>query len=209
MKRGDPTDRAGFTLLELMIVITIIVFLACLAMPSMSRILKGSQVTIGSEILSTQFAFARQTALTKNRIVEVRFYQYVDPSIPGSPSSFRAVQAFQYDEANQTAMPLAKMQRLPGSLIMDARATYSTLLADVARLKTWTPSSDPQVVLPGVSSYTAYCVRFRPDGTTDLVKTANWFITVREETDTGSPAKNYVTLQIDPVNGSLKTYRPG
>jgi hypothetical protein len=51
-----------------------------------------------------------------------------------------------------------------------------------------------------------------PDGTTDLLPTTTvWFVTIHNinEVVTGSqPPKNFFTLQIDPVSGITKKFRP-
>jgi uncharacterized protein (TIGR02596 family) len=202
--------RSGFTLLELLVVISMIAVIASFTMPGLTTFLKAKQVSMGSQMLLSNLSLARQTALASNRKVEVRFYRYADPNLPGSGRAFRALQLFQYDEANQSTKPLGKLQRLPGTLVMDENATYSTLIADASRNKIWSSAGDPRLALPGIGNhYDACYFCFRPDGSTDLSRLGAWFLTVHGETDTWpAPAKNYATLQVDPINGIAKIHRP-
>src|SRR4051812_23859921 len=73
----------GFSLIELMVVMLIIGIIAAFVVPATSNILKGSQMTQGSQILYDQISLARQYALSKNHPVEVRFIRYADPEVPG------------------------------------------------------------------------------------------------------------------------------
>src|ERR1700722_12460573 len=94
-------SRRAFSLMELIVVIAIIAVIAGFAVPQAGQILKGSTVTQASTILTDQIRLAREFAVTKNCKVEVRFYQYGDPEVPGevptNPSSgqYRAMQLFQ------------------------------------------------------------------------------------------------------------------
>src|SRR5437867_461870 len=93
--------RSAFTLIELLVVIAIIIVIAGFAIPSVGPMLKGSSLSYSGQGVSDQLGLARQRALTKNRTVEIRFYRYGDPDVPGeqvsSPASgkFRAMQAFE------------------------------------------------------------------------------------------------------------------
>jgi len=209
MKTRRSPIRNGYSLLEILAVLTVIGLIAGLAIPAISSLVRGNQVTTSSQLIVSQLNLARQTALAANRMVEVRLYKFHDSNVSSSEDTFRAVQLFQYDETNTVAKPLGKALRLPGLVIMDSSGTYSTLLDESVRKKNWVPATDPQVNLPGANSYTACYLRFRSDGSTDLSRANQWFLTLRTINDTGTPAKNYITIQIDPVNGTVKTYRPG
>ena len=54
-------------------------------------------------------------------------------------------------------------------------------------------------------------MRFLPNGSTDLVPTANWYLTVHSGLSgdpMASPPPNFVTIQVDPVSGIVVFYRP-
>jgi uncharacterized protein (TIGR02596 family) len=216
MKNGDT----AFSLLELLAVLGVIGLLAALAVPAMNSIMRGSQLTQGAQMLSDQIGLARQTAVSLNRIVEVRFYQYSDSQMPGEvaaqPGSgrYRAMQVFQIQDSG-SASPLGKIQRLPNTIVMDATSTLSSLLG---RQKTWDAAKgDPQTSIPyaGVgTSFNCSAFRFLPDGSTDLTPpTDHWFITLHSintpDGVTSSPSGfNFFTIQIDPANGHVEYFRP-
>ena len=68
--------------------------------------------------------------------------------------------------------------------------------------------------LPRVgANYRYVALRFHPDGSTDLLPTAGpWFLTLHDEVQgdgLAQPPANFSTIEMDPVNGSLKFFRPG
>ena len=208
--------RSAFSLVELLVVMAIIGLLATFLAPAVSPILRGSRLTQAGDQVVAVLSLARQTALTTSHSVEVRFYQYGDPEVPGESASspttgkYRAIQAFEYKD-DGTATPVGKMAKLPLSIIIDAGATLSTLLKST-QAKTWT-AADKQPTLPIVgASYNCCAFRFLADGSTNLSTTGTlWFLTLHNLIDGDimpSPPSNYTTIKIDPMNGSLKTYRP-
>lgn len=218
-KPSFPHARAAFTLVEMLVVIVIIAIIARFTVPAVTGLIRGSAVTQASQMLTDQFSLARQQALSRNRAVEVRIYQCADPEVPGeviatqSTWSYRAFQMFEVVESG-AAVPLDKVQRLPGAVIMNATATFSTIIAGTGQTaRTPTAASDPALPRGVGLSYKYVAFRFLPDGSTNLspTATAGWFLTVHNLSDkpTGNvPPPNFFTLQIDPVSGSTKGFRP-
>jgi uncharacterized protein (TIGR02596 family) len=203
----------AFTLVELLVVVSIMVIIAGLVAPAANTMLRGSQITQSADAIMAQLSSARQTAMTANRTMEVRFYRLADPSLVGNATAVRAIQVFKIED-NGDAKPDGRVQWLPGSILMDSDPTLSTLLGSAREKSSWTTASpvDPKLSLPRVgTSYAAFCFRFRPDGSTDLDPPAKWFVTIHAENDGDNhstlPA-NFATIQVDPVSGSLKLYRP-
>ena len=95
------TSRKAFSLVELLIVIVIIGIITGFAVPAITGMLKSSQLTQASGQLVDTVALARQTAMSKNRAIEVRFYRYADNEIPGEKPTepatghYRAMQTFE------------------------------------------------------------------------------------------------------------------
>ena len=124
--------RLAFSLVELLVVVAVIAIVVGFAVPAANNLLRGSQITQGSQQLGDQLAFARQSALSRNRSVEVRFYRYGDLDTPGENTTdkttwhFRAFQLFEIME-NGAALPINKMVRLPKMVSVDSDK-YSTLL---------------------------------------------------------------------------------
>jgi uncharacterized protein (TIGR02596 family) len=225
MKTRRPTFRSAFSLIELIVVITIIGVIAAFTIPAASSILRGSAITQASQMITDQISLARQFALSRNRAIEVRFYQFADPEVPGetltnpSTGEYRALQIFEVLDSG-AVVPLDKPQRLPNTVMFNASKDFSTLLYwDTTGTKAATPQSattkDPEMPRGVTRNYKYVAFRFLQDGSTNLSASlaGGWFVTVHNITDkaqiTGTkPPPNFYTLQVDPISGSVKGFRP-
>ncbi|MDD5349652.1 MAG: Verru_Chthon cassette protein D [Chthoniobacteraceae bacterium] len=228
--RSIPSSRLGFTLIELLAVMGVMVLVAMFAMPAVNPLLKGSQLAQGAQDIGDQLGLARQTAISSNHCVEVRFYKYADAEaageVAGNPATghFRAIQLFEIPESGGP-VALGKLRRLPASVVIDGGSTLSSLLNPPAAYASPLPvvtSGGQSVALPRVGTqYTSVAFRFLPDGSMNLsCLTSNpWFLTLRSVHDKdpsngalsdayGKPPHNFFTIQIDATNGHIKTYRP-
>lgn len=214
----SPSNRraglGAFSLLELLVAMAIFAVIAVFAAPAVTSLLRGSKIQEGAQIITSQLSMARQQALTHSRAVEVRFLCYGDPEhpgeSPGDPSSwrFQAVHLLEIDDAG-TAVPLGKTVRLPEGLVLDD-AKYSSLISESAQ-GVQTPGKDHPDLPRGIGRRYRYSsFRFHPDGSTDLSPTRRWYVTLVAAHDrTGDQLPpNYVTIQIDPLGGTLRTFRP-
>ncbi|MCE9608934.1 MAG: Verru_Chthon cassette protein D [Chthoniobacter sp.] len=220
MKKSSVTNlRAAFSLLELLVVILIIAIIARFTVPAVTGIIRGSAITQSSQMLTDQFSLARQQALSRNRAIEVRIYQYADPEVPGEAVAtattwqYRAFQMFEVVESG-VAVPLAKMERLAGSVIINPSVTFSTIIAGTGQTaKVPVATKDPSLPRGVGNNYKYVSFRFLPDGSTSLSPTysAGWFLTIHNASDKAAgsvPPANFFTLQLDPVSGSSKSFRP-
>lgn len=217
----SPAKRAAFSLIELIVVIAIIAIIAAFTVPAASTILRGSKLTQASQIVTDQISLARQTALTRNRSMEVRFIRFGDPETPGESASdpstghFRAMQVFEVLESG-VAVPLDKPQLLPQSVIMNPSAELSSLIGGSSQKTTKATNSDPELPRGIARNYEYVAFRFLEDGSTNLSPTGGaaagkWFVTLHnanEKVSGSTPPANFFTLQIDPVSGATKLFRP-
>ena len=204
-------DTSAFTLVEMLAVIAIMAILFVLVAPAAKSIAGGTQLSQATDAITGSLIQARQTALAKGRLVEVRFYKTGASDVPGEQNAnrFRSFQIFEIDDAGKP-VPVGKVQKLPPSIIIDSGSTV-TSIADAALAKTWS-ASDPQISLPSVgTNYTAQAFRFRRDGSTSLDPLKLWFLTLHDLNKgdgLATPPPNYATLQIEPINGEIRTFRP-
>ncbi len=209
--------RPAFSLVELLVVVAIIAMIMAFVVPVTGDVMQASRMTDATNQVEGFFINARQTAIAHNHTVEVRFYQFGDPEVPGeqaaNPASgrFRAMQFFEYLDQGE-AMPVTKVERLPDGIVFDSGATLSTLLGP-SQKKTFTGSNlDPQVNLPrGVNTnYNCCAFQIMPSGTTKLA-IGSWYVTLHKLSDGDAlpaPKGNYATIQIDGVSGEVTPYRP-
>jgi len=209
--------KKAFTLVELILVMTIIVIMTLLVAPAFTSILKGNDITNATEILTTQLNLARMQAISKNRQVQVRIYSYADPNIPGeNPSSsatwnWHALQIFELDPGG-VSVPNNKVQKLPNTAVIDYNTNLSTILPTAANGRALIAGSAAGSIPAVGTNYNYASFIFNPDGSTDLSPGSQWFLTVRNinSVSTGStPPANFATVQVDPLNGTTLIFRPG
>ena len=230
-----PARLRAFTLIELVVVIAVIAIIASFTIPAVLTMLKGSSMTQGSQLLVDQLALARQQALSKNATIEVRFYRYGDPETPGedvakaTSGKFRALQIFEVLQSG-AAIPLGKVNQLPNAVIFSAdldkpEQSYSSLLVKERLVSQDTVTQDrtsPDLPRGIKKNYDYVAFRFAPDGSTNLPPTKSassgvnaWYVTLHGSAEKPAkeggnlrPPPNFFTVQIDPVNGTTRVYRP-
>jgi uncharacterized protein (TIGR02596 family) len=209
---SHSTMRAvrAFSLIELLVVIAIIGVMSALVVPAMSSVLRGNEMNRAEQMVQQQLASARQTAIARNRRVEVRLYKFDNPDDIGTNQTFCALQSFLISD-NGASTPLGRLTKLPATVLMNENTANSSLLKEDRDKKSW-PATDPKINLPAVgTTYTAKAFQFRPDGSTSLSSADKWFLTLHAATagaNASTLPPNFATIQVDPVSGSVRTYRP-
>ena len=201
--------RAGFSLLELIVVISVIVVVIAMVVPAFNNLARGSHLTTAAASVLDELNLARQTALARNRVVEVRFYALPDEISP--TRAYRALWSLVSDEAGEHLSPLGAIKRFPMGLVALDDVNFSTLLSDRTR-----PRAAAEVENLANAPATPFkAIRFRPTGGAELSPFTStndlWFLTIKNEqdpVDAGRPAANFATIQLDPVTGRARQLRP-
>jgi len=202
--------QRAFTLVELMAVLAIILIVSAIAVPTLGPMMQSYNLSRGETMINDEFTTARQAALTRNSDVEVRFDKIGTAGAPAD-LQFRAFHAV----LSSTSTPLDKISYLPGSIIVSPNVANSTLLDYTNSNRSGLMTG--QETLPGSSTPVNYVsFLFRATGGTGLTPVTPpvgiWDVTLLQESApvvaaTGLPT-NYVTVQIDPVEGQVRIYRP-
>jgi uncharacterized protein (TIGR02596 family) len=200
------SDR-GFSLVEMLVVIAIMVILMAIVIPASTSLMGGMNIGSSAGMITDELNFARQTALSRNRDVEVRFYK-LGSKFDGSDKQYRAFRSFLVDGLDSASWkPLSRIKQLSEPIIISDDTTYSSLL-DAVGSPCLVKGSE---TLPSTGSVDYVGFLFRANGDTSLKPvTKKWFLTLysqKAKTTVGLPP-NYFTLQVDPVTGRTRSYRP-
>jgi len=199
----------AFSLIELLVVISIIGILSAAAIGGLSNVARSTNLTSAAQRLGDQFALARPTAVARNLPVEVRIYKLPDFDFTnGGATLWRGLQLFIKDGTND--VPASRPLFFPQRVIISENAQASPLLSGLG-IELPPPSS--------VGAFTTNNVQFksftiRPNGTvtaTSSIPDANWFLTVHHENDAkpdGIKPANFATVQINPVTSKVTILRP-
>jgi uncharacterized protein (TIGR02596 family) len=194
------TSGTSFSLVEMLVVLTVIAVLVFLAMEGYSATMRAYAVTTGADMISDALTEARTSATSQNTMVEVRIYD-IPPQSGGAPV-YDALQ-LHWLNTNGTTPPVAEAVVLSPWVAIDATAAYSPLIA-----------SNPQTAKPDASdtrlNAQTRVFHYLPDGTTDLNPATNWFMTVRVASQS-NPAdfpSNWASIRVDPATGRPQIYRP-
>ena len=170
---NTPRDRRrnAFTLLELVLVLMLMVIVAGLAVPSLSRSIAGHRLRTSGDMIRTEWTRARSKAMKSGRIHVVQYQAGGDqfqtqPWIAADDLLEASSQALMSQSQNAT-MPApasglaAQPERLPeGVLFVDSQATPDTraqLVAAQAPMPTATGGvwSEPLLFYPDGTTSTA------------------------------------------------------
>lgn len=196
--------RRAFTLVELLLVITIMGMLITLATFSIGTALASQQLGSSSTRFSNELALAARLAAKENRLVGIRFLKRVGEGSPSAPAQYRAWQILAPDRTTGKWRPLDGLHLLDASTVMMEHDTYSTLLGQA-----------PFVTAAAVDDEddTPPLFAFKPEGGTTLPRGSTapkWCVTLALSTDLqrapGQLPANHRTIVLNAHTGAITEY---
>jgi uncharacterized protein (TIGR02596 family) len=179
---------------------TILVILMATAGPALNSVMDGGRVTQAATTTINQLTLGRLKAIAENRTIGVRFIR------TNSTASYDRIQLVSIDSSGR-ATGAEKVALLPDG----AAIAKSGLLSSILNTNEVSAVSGTDPSIPNLGTAYRYIqFTFRPRGNTDRDITQKWFVTVllQRNDNSDTPPKNFVTIQVDPVNGGLQIYRP-
>lgn len=193
MSREDTTGSRAFSLIELLVVTAIVLLLLGAAVTSLNSVTSNAVLNRTGQSVADALILARQEAITKNRDVEVRFFQR-------GAGGAQAIQSWILTEDGTAQVPLSRMLTLPETVRWNTN--HSPIVsADASVSGTMSIPSTP------LQPYTGF--RFRPDGSVAQgVGATNNYLTLQLLSEKRDPPVNFYALQVNAFNGKVSTHRP-
>jgi len=190
---------SGFSLVELLIVITIIGIMMVLAIPASSNLVSAQRITQATQAVVDEVNFCRQTASSKNAMVELCFVQALGENVYSGVAS-RLI------HGDGTVTWQKKIAWFPAGVVLSSDSDFTNLLT--------VTTSTFAAPFPRTLSNTYISVNIRPNGELNPITGRptpdQWFVTVvlqRDAQKAGTP-KNYAVVQIDPLTARTTVLRP-
>jgi uncharacterized protein (TIGR02596 family) len=187
---------AGFTIIELLAVMTIIAILAALSSMGLSAMMRSNSISIAANLVTSELNHARVAAMSHNSNAELRV-------ITSTTTPCIEIVLIQN---NGTNVQLTRPQYLPAGVAISPNATYSGVMS-------MTPGTVPAGQLNAGATY--YAVRFSAtgiprDSSNNALTTSNNFLTLLSTQDASKSKlpSNWVTVTIDDRTGTVRRYQP-
>lgn len=203
---ASSVNSRAFSLIELLVVIAIMGLMMTLAMPAITQTLRASKLTTAGQAVMDELNLARQTALSRNAVVEVRYYMLPDynASSAATPTVYRSLQSFVVSDGGTN--PVDRPKFLPSPVVFSPNATESALLSSTNHAEQASLAAAP--IAGFGTNYRYRSIRFAPDGSVDLQSSENFFTLVLQNDKPLSAGANFFTVQLHPISGSVRSFRP-
>lgn len=188
--------RRGFTVVELLLVVALIVLLMGLMVPASNSMMYSMSLTRAGQEIGDQISLARRLATSQKKHMEVRFVKG-DNAVNG----FTAVQLWEADAKGGNMKPAGKLISIPAAVKVSEN--LSPLLANAEASAKGSAEFRPL----GTKSYTA--IKIRPNGR--LVTRQNLaesYVMLCRRAGNETQPINYYAIQVSPLTGRVTAIRP-
>lgn len=225
---ASASRRAGFSLIELMAVMTVISLVAGFVVPSVKGIVGGSTVDVGANKLAGLLNLARSEAIAQHTIV--RFVVATDWPNASEEGKLRRVSLWAWQADSGRYLPLTKWEELPTGLVLEKgvpdyvrTATYAQNDAATVRGSSVLEEAGTDASFTaetGLGNIPTRFIEFLPSGSaripgsTDrqaIFVAAQGFLTGDQITHTAQSngrTANWAQVNVDTLTGRAHVYRP-
>lgn len=176
---GGRGRAAGYTLIEILLVVVIIMVTAGISVPKFAESMKGAKLRTSARSVITAHRYARSTAVLHQKFMAIYFYteQGKMEVVSLTPAGSGAGEATFGEGPGEEPVYQVTIDR-------------ERSLAEGVRFE------DVEMEVPGQQEREAFWVNYFPSGTCDAY-------TLRLEDDSGRA----MMVEIDPISGQVETYR--
>lgn len=177
--------------------------MAALLVPA-TGVAHGIRLQVAAQTIVGEIDLARQLSASLNKNHEVRFLKFADPTKGNPENCFQGIQIYSIEpDGSRTAA--SRLKHFGQGIAANESAALSPLLTNAV-----SPTNGP-ATLPGNISYQWAGFAFRPDGSTSITNSTRPRMTIqdiRTGISNSTPPANFITIEIDPVIGSVRSYQP-
>lgn len=199
----------AFSMIEMIVVVGIISILVTFAAPHISGILTATKLRNAADEVNSRLLEAQSLAVLFNTEAELRLYEVPDLIDPTRRPTLRKLRLLTLQPPDVDAVAenagagvfevVGAATNLDQGVEINPDAEYSSII-DLGFTE---PKDEDEH-----GRYVA--VRYRSDGSAGLQTGKSWFLTLHERDAhvNGKRLKNFITLQIEPATGRIRSFQP-